>query len=742
MLKRLATLLISSFMLSWGLWGCGSTDATGDASTSGTADSNGPNNGDTGSDSSTDDRFWEGTQDVSYDDDLLEAKAIALAAGESHTCAVTEDKKLACWGRNGAQQAGFSKGGARFPPQLIEEAENVRQVAADVARTVYVSESGAAFCIGACKETTTSTPVALPELEKGVASVHAGWGHICAVMETGQVLCFGSNTHGQSGQPDEEKVFPPKVVNGFSGPVVDLGLGMFHSCAIIEGGAVQCWGLSDDGILGRPDIKGDQISPVTANLEVDAVAIDAADFHTCAVGSDGNLYYWSRGTRGQVVQVTDAPEDIIDVTTSDHFKCILTQTGDVHCEGSGVPIQADKFVKIDGLPDDIVAVDSGRDHVCAMSAAGELWCWGSLSYGQTGSTPISRAFVIPGLTSGVLELSMGEDSVCGRHAHGVRCFYYPRKYTEALNYDEDLADPKRFAQGDDFRCFLDSNDKLVCRGSNLWSQLGDTEITSRSLWGDVEGVPENLTDLTSRGKGSAVLTDDGRVYLVGYANRINDCGNYECPPDEAVFPTEPPLEITALGEGNLDVLDGNCAIKSNGTLACIERDYTGGYELALPFGVDTDAKNIAQGPDHRCWIRSEGAVRCAGRNEYGALGNGVSCEEPCKEEGPYAVSNIDVAVDVAVGEVHSCALQKDGQVKCWGSGPLGDANLHSASTPVVVVGLPGDIVDIDAHERKTCALTSSGAVYCWGSRVFEDYDDILCDWLHCYTTAPKRVLGF
>jgi alpha-tubulin suppressor-like RCC1 family protein len=88
-----------------------------------------------------------------------------------------------------------------------------------------------------------------------VASLVAGASHTCALLEGGAVICFGLNSKGQVGPNPgtmAEEVRTPATVTGFSGRVVALGAGSSaqHTCAILDTGAVECWGSDRAGQLG------------------------------------------------------------------------------------------------------------------------------------------------------------------------------------------------------------------------------------------------------------------------------------------------------------------------------------------------------------------------------------------------------------------------------------------------------------------------------------------------------------
>ena len=77
------------------------------------------------------------------------------------------------------------------------------------------------------KRVTSSSPTP----PGSFVALSAGDATTCAVEDTGNVLCWGSNTNNVATPP--------------AGSFVDLSVGTDHACAIDGGGALQCWG--DDG---------------------------------------------------------------------------------------------------------------------------------------------------------------------------------------------------------------------------------------------------------------------------------------------------------------------------------------------------------------------------------------------------------------------------------------------------------------------------------------------------------------
>jgi alpha-tubulin suppressor-like RCC1 family protein len=135
-----------------------------------------------------------------------------------------------------------------------------------------------------------------------------------------------------------------------------------------------------------------------------------------------------------------------------------------------------------------------------------------------------------------------------------------------------------------------------------------------------------------------------------------------------------------------------------------------------PFTIAASSVSVAVGNSHTCALSSSGAVQCWGDNSFGQLGNATTLSS----SSPVAVNGLaSITSQIAAGYQHTCALDSDGNVRCWGnngSGQLGDGTVtvNGIATPVRVSGLPPAIVSITAGDSHTCALTNAGAVLCWG----------------------------
>ena len=123
------------------------------------------------------------------------------------------------------------------------------------------------------------------------------------------------------------------------------------------------------------------------------------------------------------------------------------------------------------------------------------------------------------------------------------------------------------------------------------------------------------------------------------------------------------------------------------------------------------ATQLAVSGDHAC-ITGQGEVRCWGDNTHGQLGGDAADGN----EG-VTVALPERPTHVTTGWAHSCATTALGSVYCWGDGShgqLGHGSRDSSAQPVKVEGFSAPVIRVAAGRGHTCAVQSDRRVLCWG----------------------------
>jgi hypothetical protein len=182
------------------------------------------------------------------------------------------------------------------------------------------------------------------------------------------------------------------------------------------------------------------------------------------------------------------------------------------------------------------------------------------------------------------------------------------------------------------------------------------------------------------------------------------CWGWSTSTDSDVAVTEP--GVTGVYDIAASVIH-TCGLFSSGAAECWA-------PLANPFPAPASGARLTTGNAHTCWTVADGAVRCAGDNHFGQLGDGThdsTLSPPAAE-----VVSISGANALAAGQEFTCALLGSGSVRCWGDGSfgqLGNGSNAGSNVPVDVNGLTG-VTAISAYQFSACALVADGSVYCWG----------------------------
>lgn len=359
----------------------------------------------------------------------------AIAVGPIHSCAVTESGAATCWGYNGDGRLGNGTAvDSAVPVTVTGLGSGVTAVAAGMSHSCALTSTGAVRCWGANdwgqlgNGTTTPSlvPVPVTGLTSGAVAVATGFGYSCAIDAAGAARCWGRNDTGQLGNGSTDNSSTPVQVSGLTSGMVKIsaGSGMLgHTCSVDAAGAARCWGANGDGELGDGSDYSYSLGPVAVyGLGSGVKEIDAGNSHTCAVTVAGAARCWGYNGFGELGTGTTftslVPEGVVGLSSGvtrisaglDH-SCAAT-SGGVRCWGyngegqlgNGSTDNALTPVTAVGLGAGARAVATGDYHSCAATALGAARCWGSNGFGQLGTGGTDSSLVpvgVSGLSAGL-----------------------------------------------------------------------------------------------------------------------------------------------------------------------------------------------------------------------------------------------------------------------------------------------------------------------------------------------------
>ena len=308
---------------------------------------------------------------------------LSVVAGDEHTCAQRASGSILCWGNNIEDQVNpnLSDDVALIPVGGVGVVSV--SIAAGRAHTITASVNdepdattfgwGAndMFQLGTIAASSVSVRFRAGPLPEPV-SVAAGGEHTCALQARGTVMCWGSNEFGQlgnnSGSTGANGV--PQPVQGIVDAVA-IAAGTVHTCALLVGGTVRCWGGNNSRQLGDGTTQERRSPVLVPGIGVgEAVGIVAGGGYTCILGVRGDVRCWGGNSQGELGDNTfvDRPAP---VTVQRATRIIETSF-----EGRVVTATAPL--------NQVVALVGGGTHVCAVRVNGQPVCWGNNTFGRLG----------------------------------------------------------------------------------------------------------------------------------------------------------------------------------------------------------------------------------------------------------------------------------------------------------------------------------------------------------------------
>jgi alpha-tubulin suppressor-like RCC1 family protein len=287
---------------------------------------------------------------------LYAGKVTQLSVLENSTCILTSDSKLNCHGNNYWGQLGDGTTTNSFKPVApVGMSDGVARISGINNKMCAISNEGQLKCWG---YGLTKTPAKVAGAPDKVLSVSIGSGHQCLLTKDFGVQCWGSNSNGQLGNKDltASSATSPIPVDGLSTDVVQVAVGSNHSCAVLNGGAVKCWGLNSKGQLGTSNNDNQSVPVDVTGLQSDVSTVALGGDFSCALMKTGSVKCWGLNSSGQLG----------DSTTDDR----------------------NSPVDVSGLSKPLLSIAAYDSYVCGVDAENSAWCWGNNFVGRLGNAPV------------------------------------------------------------------------------------------------------------------------------------------------------------------------------------------------------------------------------------------------------------------------------------------------------------------------------------------------------------------
>ena len=236
-----------------------------------------------------------------------------ISASYAHSCALLTNGNVRCWGWGAYGRLGYGNtddiGDNESPASAgdVNVGGTVKQIALGTDHSCALLTNGNVRCWGKSNSSglgyantdnigDDESPASAGDVDLGgpVKEISAGQYYTCALLTSGSVRCWGSGTYGRLGYSntndigDNEMPSSAGDVNIGTGSVKSIASGGRHSCVLLTGGNVRCWGYGADGRLGYSNTNniGDNESPVSAgnvNIGFSVQGLAMGKAHSCVL---------------------------------------------------------------------------------------------------------------------------------------------------------------------------------------------------------------------------------------------------------------------------------------------------------------------------------------------------------------------------------------------------------------------------------------------------------------------------
>jgi hypothetical protein len=181
-------------------------------------------------------------------------ESLHVALGPTHSCSITGEGSLYCWGDNALGQLGDTTNQDRESPVAVEAGSPWQAIAGGRGFTCGIKQEGTLWCWGQIPFGDKASDEEVPSYnrpqpmgsQRDWASLVCGEKHCCGLKKDQTLWCGGDNAHGQLGRKTIPDVAPGE--EGFYSVAAQkrwksLVVGEMYNCSLsTTGNSLWCWG--------------------------------------------------------------------------------------------------------------------------------------------------------------------------------------------------------------------------------------------------------------------------------------------------------------------------------------------------------------------------------------------------------------------------------------------------------------------------------------------------------------------